>query len=78
MGAVAGHASILPCPTQTRNSGRAEQCWIAGRGWVPRRGGLVSAIVLLNTKQLSLSYKDHSQPRDDPSRSPAPTGSQNL
>jgi len=23
-------ASILPRPTQARNSGRAEQCWIAG------------------------------------------------
>ena len=37
MGAVAGHAFILPCPTQTRNSGRAKQ-WIAGCAWVPRRG----------------------------------------
>ena len=27
------HALILPCPTQTPNSGRAEQ-WIAGCGWV--------------------------------------------
>jgi len=25
-------------PTQARNSGRAEHCWIAGCGWVPRRG----------------------------------------
>ena len=24
-------------PTQARNSGRAKHCWIAGRGWVPRR-----------------------------------------
>ena len=29
---------ICPCPTQARNSGRAEQCWIAGRGWMPRKG----------------------------------------
>ena len=28
-------------PTQARNSGRAEQ-WIAGRGWVPRRGASCS------------------------------------
>ena len=28
MGAVACHAFILPRPTQTRNSGRAEQCWV--------------------------------------------------
>ena len=27
-----------PRPTQARNSGRAEHCWIAGRGWMPRRG----------------------------------------
>jgi len=25
-------------PTQARNSGRAELCWIARCGWVPRRG----------------------------------------
>ena len=29
---------ILLRPTQARNSGRAEHCWIAGRGWMPRRG----------------------------------------
>ena len=32
------HTLILLRPTQTRNSGRAKHCWIAGCGWVPRRG----------------------------------------
>ena len=32
------HAVILPHPTQTRNSGRVKQCWIARCGWMPRRG----------------------------------------
>ena len=50
---------ILPSPTQTRNSGRVKQ-WIAGCGWVPRRGGLVAAAGMrlypLGGQPLGFSY----------------------
>ncbi len=65
------HALILPRPTQARNSGRAEQ-WIAGCGWVPRRGASCRLLGRGDRGRRSRSrrpestcHTSHPKPRDE-------------
>ena len=56
------HAFILLRPTQTRNSGRAEQ-WIAGRGWDATEGTRGCQLRREDRGQLSVALFDR-KPKD--------------